>query len=111
MRNVQRIMWIIDVGSVGGAGTVDFKVQESKTSGGTYQDVSNTAITQVTASNKIVTVELRADQLDAGYRYVRHNLVIGTNAVLVAVLALGGEAEYKPAKANDIGAVSQRLVL
>jgi hypothetical protein len=27
MRNVQRIMWIIDVGSVGGAGTVDFRSQ------------------------------------------------------------------------------------
>ena len=108
---VERMMWIIDVGSVGAAGTVDFKLQESKTSGGTYQDIAGTAITQVTASNKVVTVELRADQLDAGYRYVRHNLVIGTNAVQVCVLALGGEAEYKPAKSQDIATVAQRLVL
>jgi hypothetical protein len=111
MSKLQRLMFIIDVGSVGAAGTVDFKLQSSATSGGTYADITGTAITQVTASSKIVTVELRADQLPAGQRYVRHNLVIGTNAVQVAVLALGGEAEYKPAKSQDIAAVSQRLVL
>jgi hypothetical protein len=38
------------------------------------------------------------------------NLTIGGNAVLVGGVALGGEAEYKPAKSQDIAAVTQRLV-
>jgi hypothetical protein len=37
-------------------------------------------------------------------------LTIGTNAVLVAAVVLGGEAAAKPAKANDIAAVIQRVV-
>jgi hypothetical protein len=111
MSKFRRIMFIVEVGSVGAAGTVDFKLQESKTSGGTYQDVTGTAITQVTTTGKIVTVEIRAEQLDAGYQFVRHNLVIGTNAVQVAVVALGGEAVEKPGKAQDIAAVIQRVVL
>ena len=47
---------------------MDFKLQEAKTSGGTYQDIAGTAITQVTVSNKIVTVEVRSDQLAASVK-------------------------------------------
>jgi hypothetical protein len=111
MSKFRRLMFIVEVGSVGAAGTVDFKLQESKTSGGTYQDISGTAITQITATGKIATVEIRAEQLDAGYQFVRHSLTIGGNAVLVGVVALGGEAVEKPGKAQDIAAVAQRVVL
>ena len=111
MSKIQRLMIILQIGSVGGAGTVDASLKESKTAGGTYQAFTNNiAITQVTASNKVVTIEVRADQLDATYRYVQLNLTIGGNAVLVGGVALGGEAEYKPAKSQDIAAVTQRLV-
>jgi hypothetical protein len=111
MSKVRRVMFIINIGSVGGAGTVDVSIKESKTAGGSYQALTNAvAITQVTTSNKIVTVELRDDQLDAGYRYVQVNLTIGANAVVLGMTCLGGEAEAKPAKAQDIAAVAQRLV-
>ncbi len=111
LSKVRRILFVIDVGSLGASGTVDFKLQEAKTSGGAYQDIAGTSITQVvTTGNKVVTVEVRDDQLDAGYQFVRHNLVIGANAVQVCVIALGGEAEQKPAKAQDIAAVAQRVV-
>ncbi len=115
LSKVRRLMFVLSIGSVGASGTVDFKLQASKTSGGTYSDISGSSITQVTAGNKVVTVEVRDDELTAlvgqGYQYVRHNLVIGTNAVQVAVIALGGEAEYKPAKSQDIAAVTQRVVV
>jgi hypothetical protein len=112
---VRRLMFLIQVGSVGGAGTVDAKLRASKTSGGTYTDVTSSSITQVTTSNKVVTIEVRDDQLEnivgAGYRYVQLSLTVGTNAVLISAIALGAEAEYKPAKANDIAAVAQRLIV
>jgi hypothetical protein len=112
MSKIQRVMFVLQVGAVGGAGTVDASIKESKTAGGAYQAVTPAlAITQVTTSNKVVTIELRADQLDAGYRYVQLNLVIGANAVLVGGVCLGGEAPAKPAKAQDIAAVAQRLVM
>jgi hypothetical protein len=112
MSKIQRLLFVLNIGSVGaGPGTVDFKLQQSATSGGTYSDLTGTAITTISANNKVATVEIRADQLAAGNRYVRHNLAIGTNAVIIGVIALGGEAEYKPASKQDSAVVAQRLVL
>lgn len=115
MSLVRRLMIILQIGSVGASGTVDAKLRASKTAGGAYTDITGAAITQVTVSNKVVTIEIRDDELPgivgAGYRYVQLSLTIGANAVLVAGVALGGEAEHKPAKANDIAAVTQRLVV
>jgi hypothetical protein len=118
MSKFKRVLWILDVGAFGASGTVDFKIQESKTSGGAYQDISGTAITQLQAgggNNRLVTVEFRQDQLDPGYQFIRHNLVIGTAASQVCVICLAGEAIHKPEGGSvggqDIAAVAQRLVL
>ena len=107
----RRLMFILQIGAVGAAGTVDAKLRESKTSGGAYQDFTTSiAITQVTAANKVVTIEVRNDQMDATYQFVQLSLTIGGNAVLVGGVCLGGEAVQKPGKANDIAAVTQRVV-
>jgi hypothetical protein len=107
MSRFQRVMFLLMVGSVGASGTVDAKLQDSNDNS-TFADLSpGVSITQVTASNKIVTVEIRADQCR---RYVRLSVTVGTNAVLIAAVPLAGEAVYKPAKAKDIAAVAQRKV-
>ena len=112
MSKVRRLLVVLNIGAVGaGPGTVDAKFRCATTSGGTYQDVSGGAITQVSASNKVVTMELRDDQLPAGYQFVQVSITIGTNAVLIGGVALGGEAESKPAKSQDSAAVAQRLVV
>ena len=51
------------------------------------------------------------DQVPAGARYARLSVTVGTNAVLIAALAIGGEAALKPASANDVAAVAQRVVV
>jgi len=106
-----RVLCVLMVGNVGAAGTMDAKLQQAPTSGGAWTDVAGSSITTVTASNKVVTLEIRADQLAAGQRYVRLSVTIGVNAVLIAALALGGEAIQKPGSANDVAAVAQRLVM
>lgn len=77
--------------------------------------MSNGSITQVTASNKVVTLEIRDDQLQSivgnGYQFIQLSVTVGTNAVLIGAVALGSEAEFKPAKSQDIAAVTQRLVI
>src|SRR5262245_9513721 len=72
LQKFRRVMFIIDVGSVGAAGTVDAKLQES-TDNATFTDLAGTgvAITQITTSNKLATLEARAGQLSAGKRYAR----------------------------------------
>ena len=50
-------------------------------------------------------------QQNAGDRYLRLAIIIGTNAVIVGATGWGGEATFKPAKANDPNTVLQRLVV
>jgi hypothetical protein len=108
----KRLLFVIQIGT--NATSVDAKLRESKTSGGTYQDFTTAiAITQVTVANKIVTIEVRADQLDAGYEFVQLS-VTTVGASICGFLCLGGEGVHKPVggsgPANDIAAVTQRLV-
>src|SRR5205085_1873818 len=95
---IQRLMAVVQVGAVGGGpGTVDAKLQSNSKSdfSGTTTNLSGASITQISSANKIATIECRADQLPAGDRYVRLVVTVGVNAVLIAAVVLGGEAEYK----------------
>ena len=113
MQKFERCMAIIDVGTVT-AGTLDAKWQES-VDNSAFSDVagfSNLAITQITASNKTVTMEIRASQLSSGKRYVRVAVTLGSSPnMVVAVILLGGEAHQKPASANDAAQVTERKVV
>ena len=111
MAKFHRALFVLMVGSVGDAGTVDAKLQQSANGSSSWTDVAGSSITQVAASNKIVTLELRYDQLTPGQHYVRLSVTVGTNAVLITALPLGGEAIQKPGSANDVAAVAQRLVM
>jgi hypothetical protein len=110
MSKFRRAMFLVNVGSVGAAGTVDAKLQESSDDS-SFTDLSGTgvSISQITTSNKIATLEVRAGQLTK--RYVRCRVTIGGNAVLLCVNAIGGEAIQKPGSATDAAAVAQRQVV
>src|SRR5439155_13920697 len=107
-----RLLFIIDCGVI--TTSVDAKLRESKTSGGTYRDVSGAALTQITANNKTATIEIRADELDPGYEFVQLSITTG-GASLIQAICLGGEGVHKPVGGsvggNDVAAVTQRLVV
>src|SRR5262249_44721639 len=110
-----RIFVVLDVGVFGGSATVDLKVQEALTAGGVYQDLQAfpKAITQlvtVSVNNHIATIELRQDEQDTGYKFIRVNLVVGTAATLLSILLLGCEANHKPANLGNITSVAQQVV-
>jgi hypothetical protein len=119
MQKFKRVLFILQVGSLGAAGTVDAKLQSSNLVAGAYTDIPASNITQINTggagSNRIVTLEIRSDQVAglaaAGQRFVRLSVTVGGNAVLIGAVALGGEAVEKPASNNDIAAVAQRLVM
>ncbi len=50
----------------------------------------------VNTNNRIATVEVRADQLPAGTRYVQPVLIINTAAANIGVIVIGDEAGYRP---------------
>jgi hypothetical protein len=113
MQKFQRVLFLLLVGNVGAAGTVTAQLQSSASPSfpGTPTSYPGSGLTPITSSNKVATLEIRADQLAAGDRYVRLAVTVSGNPVYVAAIALGGEAGYKPASRQDAANLSQRLVL
>src|SRR5205807_4949976 len=65
MKLYKRILVILQNGVMGASGTHDMKLRESKTSGGTYQDITSAAITQLVKASDdghIACIEIRDDQ-------------------------------------------------
>jgi hypothetical protein len=113
MAKFRRAIFVLNVGAFGASATVDMKLQES-TDNSTFTDITGATITQLAAAggnNRLATLEIRAGQLAAGKRYVRARVTVGTATTTLQCLALGGEAVDKPASANDVSAVAQRLVV
>jgi hypothetical protein len=119
MSKFGRALFVLSVGVFGASATVDMKLQESSDNA-TWTDmavdiptISNVAITTLLAAggnNREASLEVRADQLLAGKKFVRALITVGTAATLVQCTALGGEAVNKPGSARDDASVAQRLV-
>ena len=110
MQKFRRALFIVLTGTVTGGGSLSAKLQESTDGSSSWTDIAGAALTAITASNKAATLELRADQMTK--RYVRATLTeTGSQNVVCACAALGGEAVEKPGNAQDVAAVTQRLVL
>ena len=103
--------WTIMLGTMGGTSTVDFKLQSATAAGGSYSDITGKAITQLTDAgsddNKQAVINLRADELTAGDRYVRGVMTIAAAASWSSVVALGFDARYAPASDNDLSSVDE----
>ena len=110
--NAMRTLFMINIGALGGAGTVNAKVQASATSGGAYTDVAGTAITAVSAgASNLVFIEVRAETLAAAGQgpYLKLVVTIGVNAVLVSAVALSMATHYAPGAGYSIVAPAQIL--
>lgn len=108
----RRVLALVQSGVIGTS--VDAKFTACKTSGGTYDDVPGAAITQITASNKVAKLELRAESVESllgsGYRYAKLSLTgVGTN--LIGGVILGAVSRYEPNSLNDAAAVSSTVVV
>jgi hypothetical protein len=108
----RKVLFIVQNGVLGTSATVDFKLQASATSGGTYADIGGKAITQMVKASDdshIAKVEIMASEMPAGKPFVRGVLTTGTAASLVAVVALGGDERYEPASSYDNANVTQTV--
>src|SRR5436305_799366 len=110
-----RALFVVDIGAVVNGGSVTAKLQESPDNVSWF-DLAGGAASANTASSKVITLECRADQLTATTspprRYVRCSVAeTGGQNVVVCAIPLGGEAVQKPASAQDVAAVAQRVVL
>jgi len=104
-----RVAFVVIAGDVEDTGTVDFKVTECATSGGTYTDISGKSITQLTTDDddKQAIVEVAVDELGSGKRYLKGALQTATAGSDAAVIALGLDARLEPASGNDLASVDE----
>jgi hypothetical protein len=107
----RRVVFELQIGAL--TGSVDFKIQASATSGGSYADVTGFAITQVTVANKKVRVECKAETVIGatnGNRFIKGSLTVTTGPALISLDIYGTVDRYEPASDQNVAAVTQTLV-
>lgn len=109
----RRVLFFVMAGTLGTSATLDFKVEASANSNmSSASDLTGKAITQLTQagtdSDKQAIVEVTAAEVrDAGARYIRGVLTIGTAGSDAGVLAVAGDARYQPASEYDLASVDE----
>lgn len=103
-----RVMAIIETGTLGASATLDAKLQQCQDSGGTgLKDITGAAITQLTQaggdSDKYAIIEVNVDQLDVenGFDHVLLSITGATAASDYSGIVLGFDPRYAPASDND----------
>ncbi len=97
----ENFMAAIMAGDLGTSATIDAKIEEAEDGSGTNaQDLSGKAITQLTDgdsdSNKQALINVRQDELSAGFTHIRVSLTVGTASSDAAAVLFGFDARYEP---------------
>jgi hypothetical protein len=113
MADFESIMALVKVGTMASTSTVDAKLVQATTSGGTYKDITGKAITQLTEagtdSDKQAIINCRAEDLDVAndYRYVKLSVTVAAAASDLDGTILGFNAAVNPASDNDLASVAE----
>lgn len=105
------IQALVLVGTIASTGTVDAKLEQATTDGGTPKDVTGKAITQLTQagtdSDKQAIINCQSEDLDVanGYRWVRLTITPATAAALISGAILAHDHRYTPADATTVDEV------
>ena len=102
--------WALMCGTLGSSATIDFKLQSSATSGGSYADISGKAATQITQagtdqSDTQAVINCRAAESDN--RFIRAALITGGATSDTAVIGLGLQPRHGPASDADLASVGE----
>jgi hypothetical protein len=106
-----RAFFALYLGSLTGGASINAKLRESSDNS-SWSDLagSNVSIIAKTASNKIETFEVRADQLTKRYVQLSVSETAGQNA-LVACVAFSDEGIHKPNNVNNGSQVDTQSVV
>lgn len=109
----KRAIFIVEIGAVTGGGSINLQLVEDTAIGlgsATNLAGNNVSMTGLTTSNKQYTLEVRADQITK--RFVGCKITeTGSQNVVVAVVAMGDEANAKPGNAQNDASVSTQNVV
>ncbi len=112
MSKIDQVLAVVMAGTLGSSATLDAKLTQATTSGGTYKDISGKAITQLvkaTDDDKQALINCRAEELDIDndYRWVKLSMTVGTATSDAGALVLGFGERYGPAADGDLASVDE----
>ena len=93
--------------------TIDFGLQASATSGGTYANITDKQATQLAAhasnnDNSQIVINLKAEEMPAGKRWVKGRAITGAGTGGPGcIVALGMRPKFGPATDDDLASVLQ----
>lgn len=100
MANFQKLLAIVQTGTLGAAATVDAKIQQAQDNAGTgAKDIAGAAIAEISgANNQQAEINLDASQLDVegGFGFVQLSVTVGAAASETAALLLGFNPRFAP---------------
>lgn len=109
MSNFQRLIAVLDAGTIAAAGTVDMLLQQATDATGTgAKAIAGKAITQLTQagadSNDVCAIELRTEELDVDnqFEYVRAQLIVAGNTAYTCVHVWKHVAGYPPVSVTPL---------
>ena len=103
MSRFKRGMYIIV--NTGGTGTINGRLQAALNANfNVLTNITGSNLNATNTNNGVQTVEVRADQLSAGTKFVRLQLTGSVAAVNVQALGLFSESHYKPGSQFNLNA-------
>lgn len=112
VKNFERILIIIQLGTLGALGTVDATLQQAKTSvGGDTKALAKTVTQLVKASNDDdqIMINVSAEDFDVsnGFDWLQVTVTIGGAASGLSAVILGIGTRYGPARLHNAASVVQ----
>lgn len=113
LANFQKVLAIVQTGTLGASATVDAKIQQATSAAGAgAKDIAGAAITQIvkaTGDNQQAEINLDAAQLDVegGFGFVQLSVTVAAAASQTAALVLGFNPRFAPASDSNADSVAQ----
>ena len=114
----REVMFVLQVGTISEGSTVSLRIYEApngnkSTTGGTYKLLKSATALADDDDDKQVIVNVRADDLSSGYRWIKAELVLGGTAdnVDAGLVALADRSRFSDAVTttsfNDLSSVDE----
>lgn len=93
MQEHREVIFILQVGTISVGSTIDFRIYEApdgnkSTTGGTYVLLKEATALDADDDDKQVIINIRADDLSSGYRWIKAEVVLGGTADSVDMSAV-----------------------
>lgn len=82
-----RVMYVLQTGAIAATGTLDLKITESATSGGSYTDITSAALTQVTnaGASKVFVIDV---PVNSAKPFQKISGAVGTDTAANSIVAI-----------------------